>query len=281
MNAEDREALDDTDGGAGSGGGLRHELRKVLTTTSVNPSPVPYWGDAERHPNLAKLFEGRVQLVTAQLDGTPTRSSAASAAPGPATTITFVCTHHKAVVADPDAFSGAEDGESINGVHACALNGYLETLQVLIEEGGALPFKKARGGLDALMIARRRGHESVLEYLSTYEGRGGAQKLVKIQQRVAERRRREAAERALLEGDFDGGSQSSGPSMTGEEAQKMREEKAAVARAAALERSMLAIQQEEVKVVELLPRKIWRAEWAQIDDNRGVGFYPRKPFADG
>ena len=58
MNAEDREALDDTDGGAGSGGGLRHELRKVLTTTSVNPSPVPYWGDAERHPNLAKLFEG-------------------------------------------------------------------------------------------------------------------------------------------------------------------------------------------------------------------------------
>ena len=56
--------------------------------------------------------------------------------------------------------------------------------------------------------------------------------------------------------------------MTMEEVQKKREEKAAAARQEALDRSMLAIQQEEVKAVELLPRKIWRAEWFPMDENR-------------
>lgn len=255
--------------GGGSASTMRHELRKILMTTSVNPSPVEYWGSAVHYPNLAKLFSGHAQLVTAP--------GSEAGAPR-TTTVIFLCNNHKSVVADPDAYSSVEDTELINGVHACALNGFVDTLKVLIEEGGALPFKKARGGLDALMIARRRGHESVLNYLSTFEGQGGAQKLIKIQQRVAERRRREAAERALRDGD--GTSQSSEPSMTMEEVQKKREEKAAAARQEALDRSMLAIQQEEVKAVELLPRKIWRAEWFQMDENRGVAFYPRKPFAD-
>ena len=167
-------------------------------TTSVNPSPVEYWGSAVHYPNLAKLFSGHAQLVTAP--------GSEAGAPR-TTTVIFLCNNHKSVVADPDAYSSVEDTELINGVHACALNGFVDTLKVLIEEGGALPFKKARGGLDALMIARRRGHESVLNYLSTFEGQGGAQKLIKIQQRVAERRRREAAERALRDGD--GTSQSS------------------------------------------------------------------------
>jgi len=214
----------------------------------------------------SQLFEGHLEIRT--VDAKTGR-----------TEVRFVCDNHAKVIADPDRYSLAVDEDGICGVHACAINGYLETLRALVELGGASPFAQARGRVDALMMARRRGHHHVLEYLESFEGERGAARLAEIAAQVEARRLREAGERAALLGEEEG-SIDEAPTLDTEEIQAQKAEKAAEARAAAVEASMRAIQASAAKKVELLPRKIWRAEWCQIDDSRGVGFYPRKPLAE-
>jgi len=232
-------------------------LRRALRKTHVNPKPVPYWGSESR---LTELFAGEAMVETTDEDPTPR--------------CIFVCTAHQAVVDNPDFFAAATDSDGLTAVHACALNGYLDTLKVLVEDAAAPPFAKTRSGIDTLMVARRRGHRHILQYLVTFEGQHGAAKFLEIQQRVEERRRREEAAARLAQ---DGGSLDSMESLSMEEAQRQREARMQEAKAAALEKSMLALQ-EKVKVVELLPFEIWRAERVQMDKKRGVAYYPRKAY---
>jgi hypothetical protein len=253
---------------------IRRELRNILKSTTVNPEPIPYWGPVEddegNRPPLSSMFCGRTILRT--FSKTSTRA-------------TFQCDYHSAIVANPDAFSLAVDDDGCTGVHACAINGYLNTLKVLVEEGAASPYAKVSGQVDALVLARRRGHKAVLEYLISYADQEGRARFVEIQARVAERRARKAAVAALLErdeglNDDDDDASTSQPSVTTAVLAEQRTAKQAEARTQALKASMAAIQQDTVKPVELLPRKFWRAEYAQLDDARGVGYYPRKPLAE-
>jgi len=252
---------------------VRRELRRILSQTSVNPEPLSYWGsreDDEGKPTaLASVFSGRTVLKTL----------------GDATHATFRCDSHATVAADPDTFALAVDDDGITAVHACAINGYLETLKVLVEEGGASPFAQAKGSVDGLVLARRRGHAPVLQYLSSFASEQGKARLDAIQVQVLERRARKAAVAALLERDAEGGasdeaSTGSQPSVITAVLAEQRTAKQAEARTQAIAASMAAIQKGAEKEVELLPRKFWKAEYAQIDDARGVGYYPRKPLLE-
>jgi hypothetical protein len=251
---------------------LRREIRRILSVTTVNPEPVRYWGaheDPEGKPTvLSLLFGGRVILKT-RIDGS--------------TFATFRCDAHAAVVANPDKFSSVVDEEGICGVHACAINGYLETLKVLVEEGAASPFVQARGRLDALMLARRRGHEHIIQYLDTFSGEAGQARLAAISARVGERRVRMAAARALLDGAAGDASEED-PDLDAPEAttelEEQRTAKQAEVRSQALAASLAAIQKDAPKPTQLLPRKFWRAEFTQLDVARGIGYYPRKPVVE-
>ena len=262
---------------------LRRELQRILGLSAVNPNPVQYWGIQEENDGagglrpsaLAQLFSGQVQLRTDPASGL-TRPH-------------YVCFSHADVLADPDRFAGAVDEDGLTGVHACAINGFLETLQVLVELGGAAPFAQARGRVDALMIARRRGHKHILTFLTSLQGDRGSDRLAAIAASVAERRAKEAAEKAALLSNDDAGddggaslASSLAAQTTASEASVARRvEKAAAARQAAVERSLKAIAKEQVEELELLPRVAWRGEMIVTDNSRGVGYYPRKPFSDG
>ena len=77
------------------------------------------------------------------------------------------------MVAEPEEFAAVIDSDGVTGVHACALNGYYDTLVQLVEEGGADPFVQTRSGIDALMMARRRGHRKILKYFEELQSDGG------------------------------------------------------------------------------------------------------------
>uniref|UniRef100_A0A7S2W1F5 Uncharacterized protein n=1 Tax=Rhizochromulina marina TaxID=1034831 RepID=A0A7S2W1F5_9STRA len=248
------EAEDEAAGKEAAGGAV---LRQLLRRTYVNPNPVPYWGD---HSELQVLCEGATSIDSDE-------NGRAFAA--------FHCKGHGKVEADPDLFAFAMDRDGFCGVHACALNGFLETLQALVEHGGAMPFVQTRAGVDALMIARRRGHHHILDYLTQFEGEQGVERLALIRKAVEERRQREA----LANEEYSQESLSSVHEFSLEEAQRRREERLAEAKAKALEASRMLFET-KAKPVETLPRKFWQAEWVQLDEKRGVGFYPRKPFAE-
>ena len=120
---------------------------QAIKTVRVNPAPVDYWGDNEE---LTQLFAGEKNIST-------------DPRTGQAAKMTFTCHAHAVVAEDPEAFASAVDPDGVTGVHACALNGYVDTLKLLVEEGGADPFVQTRSGIDALMMARRRGHREVGE----------------------------------------------------------------------------------------------------------------------
>jgi hypothetical protein len=255
-------------------GKMRAELQKIMSQTRSNPEPIPYWGKQDNmvSQKMSMLFEGRPMLKTDSKEGSNI------------TRVHYYCDNHRAVVADPDAFAMIVDEDGVTGVHAAAINGYLDTLRILIERGGANPFAQVRGRVDALQMARRRGHNEVLEYLSSFQGEAGAQKLIAISAYVQDRRNKLAEQLAQLEGDMsgfeDGNEELEQEEEVEEEEKKKTVEAVAEAREVALRASMKAIQKDVVKSVELIPRKIWRAEWAEIDDKRGVGYYPRKPLAE-
>ena len=46
----------------------------------------------------------------------------------------FICDAHAAVVAEPEEYAAVVDPDGVTGVHACALNGYYDTLVELVEE---------------------------------------------------------------------------------------------------------------------------------------------------
>lgn len=250
----------------------RRALSALLAQTSVNPAPVEYWGNRSDPTGaiLAVIFPGSTRYST---EGGRVKSRC-------------VCDAAAAVEADPDRFSAVADDDGFTCVHACALNGYLDTLQTLIEEGGAAPFTTTRGRVDALMIARRRGHIAVLEYLSSFEGEGGAEALQSITRRVAERRRREEERRRALTADDDEeeeedmGAMAARALAAAEAAREMKAAKAAEAKAVAIEAGRKAMLKLAPKTVELLPRRAWRGEVVQMDEKRGIGYYPRKPLQE-
>jgi hypothetical protein len=249
---------------------LRRELQRILQQTSINPQPVAWWGT--RSHALADLFPGFMVCFTDSEGMTKVR---------------FECSNHSTVADDPDKYAMVADDDGFSSVHACALNGYLDTLRVLVEEGGANPFAQTRHRIDALMLARRRGHASILEYLTDFEGRDGAARLSEIGDRVRERKRRTAEALAKLtktaveSDESDEGSVVSDPGRPTVTGLQARAAKAAEARAAALAAAMKALEQVPAKAIERLPRTVWRAETVQLDEERGMGYYPRKPFADG
>ena len=255
------------------------ELVRILATTSVNAAPVPYWRataeDAEGQPSaLAQAFAGSTRAKT-DADGV-TRPH-------------YICDNHAKVVARVDHYALAEpDADGLRPVHACAINGFLDTLKVLVERGGADPFAACRAGkADCRELAKRRGHaSSVGAYLAQFEGDVGSGRLASVMAAVAARRVAEAAKRAVelaaaaAENDDSSSYASTMASPASVEARQQRAMKAAEARERALEASMKAIQTDVVANVELLPRVFWRAEFVVKDDSRGVGYYPRKPLAD-
>jgi hypothetical protein len=267
---------------------LRRELQKIISHSAVNPEPVTYWGGVssgnpalhEDDPStsvLAHVFRGRTKHNLDPVSGI--------------TSAVYVCDAHSDVVTDPDKYALAVDDDGITAVHACAINGYLETLKVLIEVGGASPFTQVmRSRVDALQMARRRGHAGVLDYLTGFQGKGGAQRLSEIATAVATRREETAKAKAIAEGVVDGGNEHddesqatslSAGALSAVNAAQTRQAKAEEARSVALARSMQAIAKEAVEEVELLPRVLWRAEYIVMDNSRGVGYYPRKPFSEG
>lgn len=232
-------------------------LHAAIRTVRINPEPMVYWGKDER---LQQLFSGRSQIVS---DGASSRQS-------------FVCTAHEAVVADPEFFASVVDGDGVRGVHACALNGYLETLKVLVEEGGADPFAQTRlGGVDTLMIARRRGHRLVSKYLQALTDDGGA-RLEEIRVMVEERKRLRHVQDSL-----DNLSRApDSPEKPEYDFEARRKHRAMMAKEKALKAT--AQPKKESKSVDAIPRLFWRAEYCQVDKNgpasKHHGFYPRKPF---
>lgn len=269
---------------------LRRELQKILSHSAVNPEPVTYWGGVsssnpalhEDDPStsvLTHIFHGRTKQHLNPASGV--------------TSAFYVCDAHSDVVSDPDKYALAVDDDGVTAVHACAINGYLDTLEVLVEVGGASPFAQvARSRVDALQMARRRGHAGVLAYLTSFQGKVGAQRLSEIATAVATRRQEAAKAKAIAEGVVDSGdgndddeaSQAtslSAGALSAANAAQTRQAKAEEARSIALARSMQAIAKEAVEEVELLPRVLWRAEYIVMDNSRGVGYYPRKPFSEG
>lgn len=236
-------------------------LHAAIRTVRINPEPMVYWGKDER---LQQLFAGRSQIVS---------QGAGEAA---STRQTFVCTAHEAVVAEPEFFANVVDGDGVRGVHACALNGYLETLKVLVEEGGADPFAQTRlGGVDTLMIARRRGHRQVSRYLQSLTDDGGA-RLEEIRVMIEERQRLRDVQDSL-----DNLSRApDSPEKPDIDFEARRKHRAQMAKEKALKAT--AQPKKESKSVDAIPRLFWRAEYCQIDKNgpasKHHGFYPRKPF---
>ena len=76
-----------------------------------------------------------------------------------------------------------DESSGIHGIHACAVNGYVELLKAFMELGGVDPLQKATGlsakvawvkrqcgaGVDCLWLARRRGHKGIVDHLLSME----------------------------------------------------------------------------------------------------------------
>lgn len=269
---------------------LRRELKKILSQTAVNPEPVAYWGGVSQgNPTASAANDPAASVLAYVFKGhTRQRSDPASGK----TSAYYVCDAHAEVVSDPDKYALAADDDGVTAVHACAINGYLDTLQVLVEAGGASPFAQvARSRVDALQMARRRGHCGVLAYLTSFQGKVGAQRLGDIAAAVAARRKHaadKASAAAANDNNHDNGDDDatqatvlSAGALSAVGAAQTRQAKAAEAREAAMARSLAAIAHEVVEELGLLPRVVWRAEFVVVDHARGVGYYPRKPFSDG
>lgn len=222
------------------------ELIQSLRVPRVNPEPITYWGDDEL---LRNLFSGSSQISSE--DG---RNK-----------MVFNNNAHELIVANPEMYAAASDADGVNGVHACAVNGYLSTLRCLVECGGADPFSKTTfGGLDAEFIARRRGHRGVIQYLAELQKNGR-----KLFKRI--RARLEAARRGK-----DVPTLPPPPTISSETSKERRARRAAEARARALKDAHEAMLR--AKTTDGLPRIIWRNEWVQIDEKQSRGYYPRKVF---
>lgn len=250
--------------------------------TRVNAAPVPYWGggaplveepppgstataaelaaaaqeEAAAQRLLALVFEGTSQL-TGATDGSRR------------VVRVLTCGAAAAVAAEPELFAGATDADGVTAVHGCALNGYLATLRVLVEEGGADPYVETCDGLDASEIALRRGHVDIVEYLDTAH-----EVVAKIQaEKQAESDRQAHAEATRLE-EAARRKQQHAERLVAEES--ARQTKAEVVRTAMKKAQVEAEKEAEKDAADTLTHKtVWRTVQIEVDPKRGLGFYPR------
>lgn len=120
----------------------------------VNPRPIAWWGseDDVAFEKLAAVFAGRTLIQ----DESPR--------------LKHVCANHDDVAGSPKAYTQVVDGASrISAVHACSLNGYVETLRVLLDDGGADFSATTVDGFTAKRIAQLRQHHDIVELLDRAE----------------------------------------------------------------------------------------------------------------
>ena len=205
-------------------------------------------------PLIAKAFKGQTKIVSR--DGR--------------TFLESKCVAHAEIVEDPDDFVNALDTDGINCVHGCALNGFLSTLEVLVQYG-ADPLQKTFDGIDALQIARSRGHHDITAYLENIEP---------VLRAVAERKAAEEQARLDLIARREAANQARREEM---QAKMRAEEKArqmkADAKAAALKKAQLEAKarEEAARGIDPMERVIWAQERIDIDTRRHIGFFPRRP----
>lgn len=120
----------------------------------VNPRPVAWWGseDDVAFEKLSAVFAGRTLIQDE----------------GPR--LKHVCANHNDVAATPVKYTEVVDAASrISAVHACSLNGYVETLRVLLDDGGADFSATTSDGFTAKRIAQLRQHHDIVELLDRAE----------------------------------------------------------------------------------------------------------------
>ncbi|KAH8098113.1 hypothetical protein JL720_1040 [Aureococcus anophagefferens] len=130
----------------------------------VNPRPVEYWGFPEEpdHALLCDVFRGRTNIVMRKRTEEYKRNGKKETRVVEYTALASACAKHAQVVAAPGKYAAARDAQTgVTAVHACAFNGYAETLKALLDVGGADAYARTACGVDAFEIARRREHADV------------------------------------------------------------------------------------------------------------------------
>jgi hypothetical protein len=100
----------------------------------INAHPVAWWGDPDEpdHELLKTVFSAERTLMRTsrvEIEGEATRIS---------TTLRHQSAGHAAVLESPKAFADARDAQTgVTALHGCAFNGYLDTMRLLVEKGGA------------------------------------------------------------------------------------------------------------------------------------------------
>lgn len=236
--------------------GQSRSMASMLTELSgrVNPRPVQWWGLVEdpSYDLLRQVFAGRSHI---------TKSN----------TLRHVCCNHALVIENPGTFARAIDTTSkVTAVHGCAMNGYVETLRVLVEKGGADIFAICADGIDALRIAQTRNHVDVVSYILECQAEECRRRLALPgkEEALAELTQRQARSRELKT------SLAKQARLEEEKRKLLYEEKKRIKERAAQERAWRELGMVPVR------RGRWRSIDVDIDDRKPplkirVGYYPR------
>jgi len=182
------------------------------------------------------------------------------------TSLTNVCAAHAKIAKDPGAYAHVADRTTgINCVHACAFNGYAATLEVLVRDGGADAYAKTACGVDAFEIARLRKHADVAAVLDAVEAERLALEESLRQAPLdleMEKKRLEEAEARARKFEEQNRVEEAKRRMLEEEARRARQR-------AAEERAW--------KRLGIVPtrRMLWKGIQIDIDERRGVGYFPK------
>ena len=264
---DDGERGSDSDGAEDATMSMRDKLDAYVGR--VNPRPVEHWG-RERDPAYAMLcdaFKGRTNLVMKtrteeyrdQYNKKRTRDVEYTA-------LANVCAAHAKIAANPGGYAYACDRRTgVRCVHACAFNGYARTLAVLIDAGGADAYAKTTCGVDAFEIAASRKHADVELVLAGVEEKRLAleEKLRRAPLDLEEAARRaEEAEARAKKFEEQNRVEEAKRRMLEEEARRARQR-------AAEERAW--------KRLGIVPtrRMLWKGIQVDIDERRGVGYFPK------
>ncbi|KAJ1447961.1 hypothetical protein M885DRAFT_540903 [Pelagophyceae sp. CCMP2097] len=222
----------------------------------VNARPIEWWGAAgvSGHDLLAQLMAPGVTLIT-KPQGLRHQSAAQAL-----------------VEAAPGAYAAARDSDSgICAVHACAFNGYVDALRVLVEAGGADVYAETHDGFDARAVAAERGHANVCEYIDKRASDLEAWALANAptpeelaaEQARLQRARQAETKRLLLESRLET------QKHVEEAKRKMLEDDAARAEEHAEEERQWL----EQGVVPARPYR-WRGIEIEADVRRNIGYFP-------
>ena len=236
---------------------LRRTVRETFGT--VNPSIIPYWAsvaeeDEETVRLLRTAFMGERRIVTS----------------GVSPKFAYVPTGLAAIQADPGAYVAVADSHGVTAIHGAALNGFLEVVKVLVENG-ADPFERSADGCDAMAIAKARKHERVVTYL---EHVGPAMRAVREARELEEadrlargeaKDRADAERRAAIEEKLR------------QEAEfrafKQRQKADALAKA----QEEARLREERAQGVDPFVRGEWKTIEIDCDTQRNLGYFPRRP----